>query len=137
METKNRFNQYLGIEILELDEHSCKAALKVRPELYNSIDGVVHGGVTSTLADVAMGYAAAPHVNGVQQCVTVENKVNYLSPARGSLLKAEARVLKRGRSIITMEARVTCDDKLVAVAMGTYARIAPPTQETEKQEGAQ
>jgi len=121
-EIRNRFNDYLGIELIHRDEKGCKVALKIRPELYNSIDGVVHGGVTSTLADVAMGHGAAPHVDGVQQCVTVESKIQYLYPARGELLEAQAYVLKSGRSLIIMEARVSCDGKLVAVATGTYAR---------------
>ncbi|MFD2370532.1 PaaI family thioesterase [Brevibacillus sp. GCM10020057] len=119
---RNRFNDYLGIEVIHRDEQGCKVALKIRPEMYNSIDGVVHGGVTSTLADVAMGHGAAPHIDGVQQCVTVESKIQYLYPARGELLEAQSYVLKSGRSLIIMEARVTCDGKLVAVATGTYAR---------------
>ncbi len=125
--SNNRFNHYLGIEIERNDEDGCRAVLKVRPELYNSIDGVVHGGVTGTLADVAMGHGAAPHINGVQQCVTVENKVSYLSPAKGELLIAESRVVKNGKRIIVMQAEVSTNDgTLVAIASGTYARINTP-----------
>lgn len=122
-EIRNRFNDYLGIQVVHRDEQGCKVALPIRPELHNSIEGVVHGGVTSTLADVAMGHGAAPYVDGVQQCVTVESKIQYLSPARGELLEAESRVLKSGKNLIIMEARVTCDGKLVAFATGTYARV--------------
>lgn len=122
-EIKNRFNHYLGIEVLHRDDEGCRVALTIRADLYNSIEGVVHGGVTATLADVAMGHGAAPHVDGVQQCVTVESKIQYLYPARGERLEAESRVLKRGKNLIIMEARVTCDDKLVACATGTYARV--------------
>jgi uncharacterized protein (TIGR00369 family) len=130
MKSNNRFNQYLGIEIEYQDENSCTAVLHIRPELFNSIDGVVHGGVTSTLADVAMGHAAAPHVNGVQQCVTLESKINYLAPARGSKLIATSRVIKRGGRIIVMEAEVRTDDgELVALALGTYARVNTTSKE--------
>lgn len=122
-EIKNRFNHYLGIEVLHRDDEGCKVALKIRPDLFNSIEGIVHGGVTATLADVAMGHGAAPHVDGVQQCVTVESKIQYLYPARGELLEAQSHVLKKGKSLIIMEARVTCDGKLVACATGTYARV--------------
>ncbi|WP_442601013.1 PaaI family thioesterase [Paenibacillus sp. KN14-4R] len=121
----NHFNRYLGIEVQHLDEEGCTAILKIRPELYNSLGTVVHGGVTHTLADVAMGHGAAPPINGVQQCVTVECKINYLAPAKGEVLIAQSKVLKRGK-IIVMEARVTTDDgKLVAIALGTYARVNP------------
>lgn len=127
---KNRFNKYLGIEFLRVDENGCAAQLTIRPEFYNSMEGVVHGGVTSTLADVVMGHGAAPHVDGVQQSVTVESKINYLAPAKGNVLMAESKVLKRGGRIIVMEARVTMEDgTLVAVAMGTYARVSPKRTE--------
>ncbi|WP_134703664.1 PaaI family thioesterase [Ammoniphilus sp. YIM 78166] len=123
-ETKNKFNHYLGIQIESIDDEGCTALLKIRPELYNSIEGVVHGGVTSTLADVAMGHGAAPHVDGVQKCVTVESKINYLAPARGEYLKARSRIIKSGGKLIIMEAQVTTDDgTLVAIALGTYARV--------------
>lgn len=123
---KNRFNHYLGIEIERLDEEGCTASLTIGPEFYNSMEGVVHGGVTATLADVAMGHGASPPINGLQQCVTVESKINYLAPARGDRLIAESKVIKRGSKIIVMEARITTGDgKLVAVAVGTYARVKP------------
>ncbi|WCN37182.1 PaaI family thioesterase [Aneurinibacillus uraniidurans] len=123
MISNNRFNQYVGIVIEHQDEDTCTAVLDIRPEHYNSIEGVVHGGVTSTLADVAMGHAAAPHIDGVQQCVTLESKVNYLAPARGDKLIAQSKVVKRGGRTIVMQAEVrTGEGELVAVALGTYAR---------------
>ena len=126
LQNKNRFNQYLGIEIQRVDNTGCTAVLKIRPELYNSIDGIVHGGVTSALADTAMGFGAAPHVDGVQQCVTVESKISYLAPAKGELLIAEANVIKRGGKLVIMEAKVMTDQgDLVAVALGTYAVVKP------------
>ncbi|MFD3269953.1 PaaI family thioesterase [Paenibacillus dendritiformis] len=122
---RNRFNDLLGIEVVQLQRDGCVMQLHIRPDLHNSLEGVVHGGVTNTLADVAMGHAAVPPVDGVQQCVTVESKINYLSPAIGELLVVEARVLKRGRNLIVTDSRITCDGKLVAVASGTYARVNP------------
>jgi len=120
----NHFNRYLGIEIVHLDSDRCEAILPIRKELCNSLEGVVHGGVTSSLADVVMGHAADPPINGVQQCVTVENKVNYLRPAKGKFLRAESKVIKRGKKIVVMEATVYTDDgTVVALATGTYARV--------------
>ena len=121
----NRFNQLLGIRIEREDETGCVATIEIRPEHWNSIEGVIHGGITSTLADVAMGFGAAPHVDGVQQSVTVESKIHYLSPARGKRLTAKSNVLKSGRKIIVMEAKVFDEGgKMIAVATGTYARVS-------------
>ncbi|MCM3341515.1 PaaI family thioesterase [Paenibacillus sp. MER TA 81-3] len=126
---RNRFNDLLGIVVMQLNDDGCILQLKIRPEFHNSIEGVVHGGVTNALADAAMGHAAAPPVDGVQQCVTVESKINYLSPATGELLVAESKVLKRGGKLIVTDARITCDGKLVAFASGTYARVRPNARE--------
>lgn len=124
MLSKNNFNHYLGIEVIHTDPNGCVVKLPIRDELCNSLNGVVHGGVTCTLVDVAMGHAAVPPVDGVQQCVTIESKINYLRPAKGKFLLAKSNVLKRGERIIVMEASVTNDDGiLVAVASGTYARV--------------
>jgi uncharacterized protein (TIGR00369 family) len=126
LQNKNRFNHYLGIEIQRVDDTGCTAVLKIRPDLFNSIDGIVHGGVTGALADTVMGFGAAPHVDGVQQCVTVESKISYLAPARGEMLIAESKVVKRGGKIVIMEAKVMTDQgELVAVALGTYLQVKP------------
>lgn len=120
----NRFNDFVGIKFLEVNENGCTAILENREQLQNSMDGVFHGGVLYTLADAVMGFAAAPHVDGVQQAVTVECKINYLRPARGPVLKAVSSVVRRGGRIIVMEAKVMEEDgELVAVALGTYARV--------------
>lgn len=125
-ETNNRFSNYLGMKVLNLTETGCTVGMEIHPDLYNSIEGVVHGGATYSLADMAMGHGAAPPIEGVQQCVTLECKINYLAPMKGAYLKAEAKVLKRGGRVIVMEAHVTSEDgMLVAVALGTYARVSP------------
>lgn len=120
----NSFNHFIGIQIVDIHESGCVATLDNRKELHNSIAGVIHGGATYALVDVAMGIGAAPEVDGVQQCVTVECHIHYLLPARAPTLRAEATVLRRGKRLIFMEANVTAEDgTLVATARGTYARV--------------
>lgn len=124
--TLNRFNQLLGIQVRETNESGCTAVLETQPDFENSLEGIIHGGVTYTLADVAMGHGAVAVVEGIQQCVTVECKINYLQPARGRFLTAQSQVLKKGNKIITMEAKIWDEQgELVAVALGTYVRIRP------------
>jgi len=133
MSAKNHFNHFLGIEIIQSESDRCIVRLPIRTELCNSLQGVVHGGVTSTLVDVAMGHAAAPPMDGVQQCVTIESKIHYLRPATGKYLQAVGKVLHRGEKIIVMEASVTNDKgMLVAVASGTYARVNSKRYQAQK-----
>lgn len=88
---------------------------------YNTI-GTVHGGVTSTLLDSAMGSA----VHSLQQPgfghATLELKVNLVRPVRlgSGTLRAVGNVIHAGRTTATAEARlIDSDDKLFAHATTT------------------
>jgi uncharacterized protein (TIGR00369 family) len=53
------FNQYLGIRIASRHRDGITIECRLRKELLN-FAGVIHGGVTATLADVAVGQASRP-----------------------------------------------------------------------------
>ena len=55
-------------------------------------------------------------------CASVELSLRFIRPASDGKLVAEATVVKRGRSIVHLEARVhDGDDRLVATSSGTFA----------------
>lgn len=83
---------------------------------------VIHGGAIATLADVAATAAAwsAAEVTGAPRGATVGLTVDYLGAARGQDLRAEARVMRRGRSICFCEVDVLAGEDLVAKALVTY-----------------
>ena len=58
-----------------------------------------HGGVITALADQAAGIAVTSGLPAGRIGVTVEIKVNFLSPADGSELIARAKTLKMSGSI--------------------------------------
>lgn len=68
--------------------------------------GFVHGGIVTTIADSACGYAALSLMAPAAAVLTVEYKVNLLSPARGERFLARARVLRPGRTLSVCEADV-------------------------------
>lgn len=70
--------------------------------------GSVHGGWALALIDSACGCAAHSTLEAGIRYTTVETKVNFTRPIRpdGSTLRTEGRVVSRGRTIITAEARV-------------------------------
>ena len=70
------FNEKLGIKVLESDEGRVIIALESKQDFTNS-NGIIHGGVTASLCDTAMG--ASVMTLGINT-ITVEMKVNYLSP---------------------------------------------------------
>lgn len=62
--------------------------------------------------------------------LTAEYKLNILAPARGDRLICQAHVLKPGRMLTVVEAKVHCrsgaEEKLTAVALATIANIDLP-----------
>lgn len=54
------FSQWLGIEVLKSEKGSCKLQMVVREEMCNGF-GIVHGGITFSLADSALAFASNAH----------------------------------------------------------------------------
>lgn len=87
MET-DAFSQWLGLEGVAHGEGYCKLKMEVRPEMLNGF-GIVHGGVSFSLADSALAFAAN---SGNVLSVTLEGCIHYPNPASvGDVLWAEAR----------------------------------------------
>lgn len=61
--------------------------------------GYMHGGVVTAIVDSACGYAALSLMPAGTEVLTVEYKVNFLTPARGSRMIACGRVTRPGRTI--------------------------------------
>ncbi len=71
--------------------------------------GFVHGGILGMIADTACGYAAFSLMPAGGSLVTVEYKMNILTPARGSLV-AHGSVVRPGRTLTVARAEVYADD---------------------------
>ncbi|MEY4681973.1 MAG: PaaI family thioesterase [Alphaproteobacteria bacterium] len=83
--------------------------LPVRPEVGQQ-HGFVHGGVVAMIADSAAGYAAFSLAAPDATVLSVEYKINFLSPARGASLAARGRVAKAGRTLSIVEVDVVAID---------------------------
>ncbi len=101
----NHFMNFVGIEITTIEPGFVEGELKLRDELLQQL-GFVHGGVSSTLADVVMGFAAYSLVKEGQGVVTVDLKVNFVSPGKGEKLKAVGRVYKAGNKLFFCEGEI-------------------------------
>ena len=112
----------LGITIEEIEADRCVMAMPFKPELV-TIGDVVHGGAIATLIDMAATVSAwaTDEVPESPAGSTVSLTVNFVSAARGSDLRAEGRVVRRGRQISSCTVDVRdADGKLVAHGMATY-----------------
>ncbi|HEY3365127.1 MAG TPA: PaaI family thioesterase [Symbiobacteriaceae bacterium] len=113
------FNQYLGIEIVTIETGRVVIALDPRPEYLNSWQ-VMHGGITMTMLDVALGSALRTTDPELSSAISVELKTNFIAPGKGRIL-AEGRVLHKGSTISVCEGEARDEaGVLLAKAVGTY-----------------
>src|SRR2546426_12311602 len=61
--------------------------------------GYVAAAVLTAIVDVACGYAAMTLMPSGASVLTVEYKVNFLSPAQGERMLARGRVIRPGRTV--------------------------------------
>ncbi len=116
------FLGFIGGELMDLGEGFARLGFTIRPHHKQHL-GAVHGGAIATLADHCGWYAVISQLERGFTSMTIELKINYLRPAAGERLVAEAKVLNRTKrtAFTTIEIRV--EDRLIAFATATYAII--------------
>ena len=117
------FVEHLGFELTKFEAGEAEIVLDLREELTNSW-GVVHGGVTMTLLDVAMAHAArapgAPGGSAQPGVVTVEMKTTFMRPGVGRL-RAVGKLLQRTATMAFCEGSIfDRDGQIAAHATGTF-----------------
>ena len=114
--------QLLGMRIVEVEWGVVTFTLTPCESHYNPI-GMVHGGVTATLLDSAMGCAVHSELPPGVGYTTLELNANYLRPilAETGSVRCRARVVHRGGTVATAEGRAwrEADDELLAHATTT------------------
>ncbi len=116
--------RFLGMELTGDEAGIGIARVDIGPDHLNP-NGVVHGAVLFALVDTAMGKATMSVVDEPgRYCASIEVSLRFIRPAVAGALTATATVIKRGRSVVHLEARVLGDDdRLVGTAMGTFALL--------------
>jgi uncharacterized protein (TIGR00369 family) len=123
---RQRVMQTIGATMTRVSPGEVEIALPFREDLTQQ-HGFLHAGVVSIIADSACGYAAYSLMPADAAVLTVEYKVNFLSPAQGDRVVARARVTKHGRTVTVS----TCDvfavtggrEQIVATMLGTLMTI--------------
>lgn len=122
----------LGITLERAEPGLVELALPHRPDLTQQ-HGFLHAGIVSTALDSACGYAAFTLMPAEAAVLTIEFKVNLLSPARGPVLRIVGEVVKAGRTISVVDARAwqrglnqdadATEDTLVATMTATVMTV--------------
>jgi uncharacterized protein (TIGR00369 family) len=89
--------------------------------------GYVHAGVLTALMDSACGYSALSLLPAGMEVLSVEYKVNFLSPAVGERFMARGRVERPGRQITVCFGEIVAltgsEEKRVAVMLATMVAV--------------
>ena len=113
------FNRVVCIRLTHIHRDGITIECKLRPQLLNG-SGVLHGGVTATLADAAVGIAIVQR-KGLGSATTVEMKLNYLRPVSSGKVTARARLLRMGSRLCIGRVDIFDDARsLVSSALVTY-----------------
>lgn len=117
MMENDAFSQWLSIKIVSITEGECQLESTVTKSMVNGFL-IAHGGITYSLADSALAFAANSYG---KQCVSIETSISHVRPARiGDTLVAHCKELNRTKTLGRYEVTITNqDNKIVALFKGT------------------
>jgi uncharacterized protein (TIGR00369 family) len=127
------FNRLLGIRGESVGKGRAVLVMAVRPEHVGDVRRpALHGGVLSSLIDVAGGLAAWSVLGNEESVSTVDLRVDYLEPAGlGADLRAEGELIRKGNRVCHVRVAVSQAGVLVAEGRGVYnihRRRSPPPE---------
>jgi uncharacterized protein (TIGR00369 family) len=121
-----RFMHHIGFEITKIEEGRIEGEMPLNEHTKQQLD-FLHGGVTLTVSDIVMGFAALTKTPEPQKVVTAELKLTFLNPGVGDRLRAVGYTLKSGSKLHFCEAEVYVFHKgkeiLIAKSSSTMAII--------------
>ncbi len=83
------FTAHCGLEAVSLEAGRFVTRVHIR-DVHLQQDGFVHAGLIATMADHTAGYASFSLVPPDRRILTVEYKINFLSPASGDYLECRS-----------------------------------------------
>lgn len=115
--TRQTIMTLIGASLGHLAPGEAHIELPYRADLCQQND-FIHAGIITTIVDSACGIAAYTLMPPNTGVLTVEYKVNLLSPAVGERFSARGRVIKAGQTI------TVCSGDVFAVQSGAEKLVA-------------
>ncbi|WP_099865256.1 PaaI family thioesterase [Pararhizobium haloflavum] len=115
--------QTIGAELTRVEHGTVEIELPYDGKLTQQ-HGFLHAGIISTALDSACGYAAYSIMPADSAVLTIEFKINLMSPGRGERFVFRGEVTKPGSTIIVSDGRAyalsdTQPPRLIASMTGT------------------
>jgi uncharacterized protein (TIGR00369 family) len=113
----------LGLTVTEIGAQGVTMTMPISPDI-NRMGDIVCGQALAALADTAMVFACFGHLDKVEPVGTVTLDTQFLRPATGDSIRAEAEVTRAGKSMIFTRCTLIAEPsgKAVAMATATFAR---------------
>jgi uncharacterized protein (TIGR00369 family) len=109
----------IGFKLVEAGEGRAMVTLQAGPQHTNPM-GTLHGGILCDIADAAMGIAFNSTLGATESFTTVELKINFFRPVWKAQLRAEGKVVRRGKTVGYVECEVTDENgRAIAKASST------------------
>ena len=119
MYDNDSFSKWLGIEVDAISEGSCQLSMTIRKEMLNGF-GIAHGGITYSIADSALAFAANTHG---RQSVSIDTSINHTETLKeGDKIVAIASEESLKNRFGFYKIEIKRDDTIVALFKGTVYR---------------
>ncbi|WP_088226612.1 PaaI family thioesterase [Desulfosporosinus sp. FKB] len=116
LESGNYWN-HMGMRTVENNAGEIEVMIEITDNL-KQFYGNVHGGVIASLLDSSIAVAVNQQLDTGEGASTVEMKINYLRPANKGSLRAQGKVIQKGRNLIVGQGEIK-DDAGHLIAFGT------------------
>ena len=120
----------IGATLTKVEAGEVEISLPYRDDLTQQ-KGFIHGGILGMIADSACGYAAFSLMPAGGSLVTVEYKMNILTPAKTSLV-ARGKVVKAGRTLTVARGEVYAQDGTHVATMQQTLMALPDRPDTRE-----
>lgn len=129
------FHNLLGLDIKHYDIDGVEVVITMKPELIGNIhQQILHGGVTATVLDVVGGLTAFAGLvasrtdwtreeleQRLQTLGTIDMRVDYLRPGRGSVFTGTGSVIRAGNRVSVCRMELHNEQGThIAFGTGTY-----------------
>ena len=113
----------LGATLTRVAPGEVDIAIRFREDLTQQ-HGFLHAGVVTAVVDSACGYAALTLMEAGAAVLSVEFKMQLLSPARGTEFLACGRVVRAGRTLTVVAGELRAvEGEVVALLHGTMMAV--------------
>lgn len=124
---RQNFLTLLGAELETAEPGRVVISCRRREDLTQQ-QGLLHGGVVTTIADVTCGYTALTMMPEDQEVLTVEFKINLLRPVFSQCIRAVGTVARAGKRLVITEAEVQDADSGTVLAKMLATMIPTPIE---------